>query len=643
MFDKKLLKQQFNLFLKSKGLIVILLLLLFGTVITAVFQLFSNVSYEGILTALNMPLSFSIFSYLVFALLSFDMSHKIKRNNMDECFNAIKNGYLKLCISQFIVFLFIIALYFVIINLWTFFLYIKYSIFDGKLILQILLNSFLSFFLVPCLATIMGMALTMISGRLNGCILIIIFVLLGSPYINNIGAMVLEITNKNIYPIINLFDIFPPSLNWKSVYAFGQTILPYRWELTLLWMFLFLSIIAIRLFKKKQVMSFACPAICLICLVLVMTPSSKLLLASDDPVNSIMADEQYYSLNSNDAIFEDADFEVENYDLNITVKNKLFVNATLTLTRRDLSEYKFTLYHGFKIKSVKNDSGDDLAFLQDEDNFVVYNEGQNINKITITYSGYSPIFYSNIQGAFLPGYFPYYPHSGFKPVYDIDSHGINQFVLNKPTTFNLKISSNQKIYCNLENVNKNEYCGATTGLTIVSGMYDDANINGLKIIYPYLDASITLDNLKSFYNSYFDSNALPNNIKTVFVVPDVNNISPYTAYCQFSDSLDTISILYLDVSYEAQNIESYKRALYSAYQKYISDPESIRNFINERKKFFKEQFPETDLEEIYTPVAEDYLIEYLDNYGEKQGLDKLSEYFQDENDKRHWKEFVTQF
>ena len=40
-------------------------------------------------------------------------------------------------------------------------------------------------------------------------------------------------------------------------------------------------------------------------------------------------------------------------------------------------------------------------------------ENLKIQKIRLVYSGCSPAYYSNTQGIFLPGYFAYYPRTGF--------------------------------------------------------------------------------------------------------------------------------------------------------------------------------------------------------------------------------------
>lgn len=67
------------------------------------------------------------------------------------------------------------------------------------------------------------------------------FVLLGSPLSNYLGEMLYEFSRNvsiNIFPLLRLFDIFPPALNYQPVYAFGQSVLPYRWLTALFWLLL---------------------------------------------------------------------------------------------------------------------------------------------------------------------------------------------------------------------------------------------------------------------------------------------------------------------------------------------------------------------------------------------------------------------
>lgn len=68
--------------------------------------------------------------------------------------------------------------------------------------------------------------------RINGCLGLVLFTLLGSPLSNYLGEMFYSFSRDvsiNIFPFLRLFDVFPPSLNYAPIFAFGQSVLPYRW------------------------------------------------------------------------------------------------------------------------------------------------------------------------------------------------------------------------------------------------------------------------------------------------------------------------------------------------------------------------------------------------------------------------------
>ena len=63
---------------------------------------------------------------------------------------------------------------------------------------------------------------------------------------------------------------------------------------------------------------------------------------------------------------------------------------------------------------------------------------------------------------------------------------VYRFVLDEPIRFKVKVNSNQTVYCGLEQTGKNEFEGKTTGLTLVSGLYDCYEKDGVRMVYPYL-------------------------------------------------------------------------------------------------------------------------------------------------------------
>ena len=306
----------------------------------------------------------------------------------------------------------------------------------------------------------------------------------------------------NIFPLLRLFDIFPPALNYRPVYAFGQSVLPYRWLTALFWLLLSLFVISLKTGERNRRFR-AAPAVfaslALAFLVVSQLPASRVIVGSDDPKYSMeYGDKEYYykaydfysddydedGANKEWAHFE-KEFDVTDYDLEIKVGNNLHVRAAITVDKPNLEKYDFTLYHGYKISSVRDGSGNKLRFEQDGDRFTVFNpEKKSLDRIVLKYSGFSTQYYSNLQGLFLPGYFPYYPHSGSLPVYNMGMGEIYRFVLDKPTHFKVKVNSSQTVYSGLEQTGKNEFEGSTTGVTLVSGLYDCYEKDGVKMVYP---------------------------------------------------------------------------------------------------------------------------------------------------------------
>lgn len=608
-------------------------------------QLICDNCISGILGAVSEPFKFSIFAFLTLSFLSFDFCYDTRLNGNT---NILENDYSnrkKTIIIKSFVLLIPVLFVFVISFIGVLLLCVKYNAFEKEIVLQLTFNVILSFLIIPICAVFLGMACSIKFKRVNGYLVLILFTLLGSPLINDLVAVIYESFNLNIYKFISIFDMFPPSLDWQPIYAFGHSVLSYRWFSALFWFFLLLGIIWFD-YRRKSITNLTTSLLLfltsIVCLLLFVQPTSKLILSSEEPQESIMSDYHYYSSITQKDYDNTEDFEIKSYDLEIKIRNELIAKATIQIDVVDLDRYNFTLYNKFKIEEITDGNGNKMNFSQEGDHFTVYNkEKRKIDKLSILYKGHSGVYYTNRQGVFLPGYFPYYPHSGHKLVYDNESQGFRQLVLNKPILFDVKVFTNQNVFCNLESIKTNHFKGFSTGLTLLSGLYKSFNYRNISIIYPYLNTSeFSLDKLNDFVSDNWGTDAFPLTVKTVLVTPSINNISPYTFYCCFSDSLVIQSINQLDMAYQAQNIEYNKNALYSAYNKYTTNPSLVRSHIKERKEQLSKYYSVNDLETLYTPTPIEYLIDYLDYYGEKEGLDKIEDYLKDTSDNTHWKEFI---
>lgn len=655
MPDKKLLSQVRAIFFRSKEMIVVLSLFFASIVGAAVWQMTRAISTlydDAALGALDIPLKFSLASFAVFSFLSFEMSYKLRRYKLDECMNTVAHAKRKIFLAQGVIFVVIILIFFAFFNIWSLLLFVKYRNFNcwhGKFIIQTVLNMLLSHFFVPCCAAAMGVSASLLFRRINGCLGLVLFVLLGSPLSNYLGEMFYEFSRNvsiNIFPLLRLFDIFPPALNYQPVYAFGQSVLPYRWLTALFWLLLSLFVISLKTGERNRRFR-AAPAVfaslALAFLVVSQLPASRVIVGSDDPKYSMeYGDKEYYykaydfysddydedGANKEWANFE-KEFDVTDYDLEIKVGNNLHVRAAITVDKPNLEKYDFTLYHGYKISSVRDGDGNKLRFEQDGDHFTVFNpEKKSLDRIVLKYSGFSTQYYSNLQGLFLPGYFPYYPHSGSLPVYNMGQREIYRFMLDEPTHFKVKVNSSQTVYSGLEQTGKNEFEGSTTGVTLVSGLYDCYEKDGVKMVYPYLHFYCGQEKQRAkFFDKYRSTETLPDNIKTVIIIPSIESNGGYTGYCQFDNYLVSKEILQIDEDYKNQSIEPWKFDVYQNYMNYANGNESTREFMRENGS-----------EEGYSTYD---FIQYINRVGEEEALKRMSKYLNDHNDRRTVSEFYA--
>lgn len=655
MPDKKLLSQVRAIFFRSKEMIVVLSLFFASIVGAAVWQMTRAISTlydDAALGALDIPLKFSLASFAVFSFLSFEMSYKLRRYKLDECMNTVAHAKRKIFLAQGVIFVVIILIFFAFFNIWSLLLFVKYRNFNcwhGKFIIQTVLNMLLSHFFVPCCAAAMGVSASLLFRRINGCLGLVLFVLLGSPLSNYLGEMFYEFSRNvsiNIFPLLRLFDIFPPALNYQPVYAFGQSVLPYRWLTALFWLLLSLFVISLKTGERNRRFR-AAPAVfaslALAFLVVSQLPASRVIVGSDDPKYSMeYGDKEYYykaydfysddydedGANKEWANFE-KEFDVTDYDLEIKVGNNLHVRAAITVDKPNLEKYDFTLYHGYKISSVRDGDGNKLRFKQDGDHFTVFNpEKKSLDRIVLKYSGFSTQYYSNLQGLFLPGYFPYYPHSGSLPVYNMGQREIYRFMLDEPTHFKVKVNSSQTVYSGLEQTGKNEFEGSTTGVTLVSGLYDCYEKDGVKMVYPYLHFYCGQEKQRAkFFDKYRSTETLPDNIKTVIIIPSIESNGGYTGYCQFDNYLVSKEILQIDEDYKNQSIEPWKFDVYQNYMNYANGNESTREFMRENGS-----------EEGYSTYD---FIQYINRVGEEEALKRMSKYLNDHNDRRTVSEFYA--
>lgn len=627
-----------TMFSRARVLLALWVFLLAAAVAGCIWDVVDSGSGVCILTR-TLSLYFSIAAFALFAFTAYEFCCYGRRYNLTECLRSIPGAQRCLVTAQGAVLLLAALIFWEIMLLWNLALCIKLQVWHADYLIETFLGTVLNDLLIPCCGILIGMALSQMANRLNAYLLLVVFVLLASPIANALCVLPYETAGVNLFPVVRMFELFPPALNWTPVYAFGHSILPYRWAAAAFWILLMLGILSVRLRargeRKRWIYATVLWAGGVICLSLVVSPQSMVLLESEDVRESVTADWTYYEQDGRGAQpAVAADFSVTGYDMTLSVGNELKADVRMTLDRTDLPQYLFTLYHGYQLRTVEDGDGNELPFTQEDDYITIDSGGREIEEIRMVYRGHSPVFYSNLQGIYLPGQFPYYPHSGHEPVYDSEQQGIYPFILEQPVPFRVQVKSLRTVYCNLPEAD-GVFTGETTGLTLLAGNYVSINTGGVTVVYPYLNSEeFTPENLEALVAGYRGTDALPESCRTLLFTPNFNTVSDYVAYAQFSDHVTSVQAFGFERYYQNQLFPPKKNALGSAYERYIGNPEETRSFWAEYRSGSEDA--------TYEPGAMDLLLQYLDTNGEERGLEEIRRYLEDDTDTRPWREFFEQ-
>lgn len=525
----KILRINFRRFINNKLFIISTLIYFCVSIGYLIISLYRDIQAGDDLFQFVYPLwktnTISIYSFAFFLLLSYAFCARVKANTLYETVCCVKNGLLKLSGYNVIVLTIWNLIYsFILLVYNTAAFLIVYS-FDKAYIIHICLNILINIFLINTFAIVFGLAVSFFKSKILSYSSMIIFLLMGSKIGESLAGMIVIATDNgfNVFQIFNLFNIFPPNMDWTPTYAMGFSVLPYRIILIAAWLFLAVTVAAFCIKKSRiNVMSVISLIMVIALLVLYFRPESKLVL-NNDPDGEAMSDQYYYSDYAGESI--SPKFNVEKYYLDIKIGRELSCCATI-VPDSSIDAYVFTLYHGYRINKVTNQEGEELEYNRDGDYIEIFAD-EPLSSIKIDYSGNGKGFYSNYQGIYLAGDFPYYPVAGKQVIFSDYSY-ISVVPSNTPE-FEITVSSNLQIYSNLNSDEENVFYGKTKTPCLFSGFLAAEEYMGVTIIYPYLyGETVYLDDilqnmdLDRFYG------------KTIFIEPHVN-ISFETSIREYDD------------------------------------------------------------------------------------------------------------
>ena len=478
-----MIKQNLKLFFKTKIIFIPVIILLVCFLGNLVYSCYSFSLNNDVLIYLKNSIKLCLLSFVILCFTSYEFFYLYKRCYIDEALYSHKNGKTRILTSTVTVLLFIPALEFFSAFVFNFVIFLSSGMNDYSYLYHIFSVLFLYVFLGGIIPILLGVFFAQKTKRIVSYALMALIIFLVSSTSDFIPGGLSQVTKINFWEAkYFLAYILPNDLEWYINHDYGMYAEIYRWNLIIFW----ISLLSFLFFKLCQIKKTALKAVLLSLTLLISTFNlvgyfyGGSHIEKGAQLDSIsMSDYLFYT--ENEQKNQDPDFEVTSYDMDLSIYRQLDAEVSMTLSDTGLEYYNFTLYHGYNVLKITDIEGNALKYNREGDYVTVTGNG-NLQLISIKYSGYSPILYSNYQACSLPGFFAYYPIPGFHKITG-DYTTYNPIEIKSGTEFNIRVDSARQFYSNLDEVKneKNCFVGVTSYPTLFSGFYKSNSSDIYKI------------------------------------------------------------------------------------------------------------------------------------------------------------------
>ena len=497
-------------------------------VLLYVLQPVHNIS--GIDDISNSTLTTQPFSFLFFLFMSYEFFYQTGKQKLNEIIYTSRFSMVREKCYGLLIFIGLDAVLYIVflaLSVWGTSVVLGYFNYNWFILLA--KAFFLYHFLLYLFAILIGLCVSFIESRIKAfAALTLIFALFSKILMPVIMSCV-----QGSERWTHIFDIF--SIMNRSYYLTVDLFYNYSAEEVnlqrmLFWIFLAFSILGMYLNKGKKHIVTGCLFLVtgtLFCLYV--QPAGYRYTGGND-WDAYMEEQQYYTLlyhNNQTGIgrkYKDADFKVTKYAGTLRAKRVLEADITVSAGQPDSGEYRFTLYHGYRIKKVTDENGNELCFEQDGDHVLVKSDTkQSIESLHFEYSGYSRKYMATSQAVFLGGNFPYLPQPGWNLyMSEIIDNNWNIYHnlkgLGYKVCYDLHFDAGQTVYSNLKDNGDGHFTGTTEGATFAASPFiKQIRLKNNCILY-YSELSKScfpdrIDETKKEFENAFDS--LPTTLKNV--------------------------------------------------------------------------------------------------------------------------------
>lgn len=486
----KLYFHSLKLFCKTRTVIVpyILLLILDNVLMFRLYQAFVTANSDPQAVGHADPFYYfhdtAVICYLIFSFfiyISFEFMRKVRAEYLEEVLTA-RGSRGALVYAQQLLALCTAAL----LHAFNMFVYPLLGLvslnspsrFRGEIVQMVCVDVFLL-----SLASLgLGFVISGLRKRFTGYVVMLGIIFMVLPNMQSFFADWQREFHIPIYVFRDLIYLIPPDFSASPDSLYGMPLEWYRCAGMLFWILACVLLCGKMAFRFRR----AAKRVFCICLAAAMAfmgyeaaDKGSVLLMRNHPQSGI---EEAVNYDRDDVSRERrAGFSVSRYEMEFSMKKQLTADVTLTIQSGDvLPEYIFTLYHGYKISSVTDEAGNEYSFEQQGDYVTVDNpERLAPGTMKFHYKGCSPLFYSNSKACFLPGFFPYYPRAGYRPVYE-DRRIVN--TADPRAVYRVKVFGDHPVVSNLTEQD-GVLVGETDNVMLLYGYADTTEENGNTIVY----------------------------------------------------------------------------------------------------------------------------------------------------------------
>ena len=508
----KTFKLNFLEFVRTKFCIIIYIVVNASMFLTSLYRMFfdtmstrlfvpDNLSQIQALGFSEYNLRFAAIVFIMFLFTSHYYFSQARKNEFLECASVTATGKNGFIMNQFSVMLTLALITCGVSFLMSIIFSFKDPYADGAYFLYSAKISILYFFLANIIAILIGLLCSTIKKTAAAYLILIICSFVFSPMTSRLTGEIYNRSDESIYPLWRIFEIFPKTFS-HDIAASGVNANIKSLSIIVFWISLFaiiamFTVFSFRIKRAKQIAATVCLAVFVLSGAGTLMPYSSISLDT----NSLGSDAEHYVFQDPEKFViqknEEPNFEITGYDMNFKIKNLLSGDVTVKVDNPNLTEYHFTLYYGYKLKSITNSSGEKLKYDRDGDYITVHTDAPT-ESFNFKYKGFSQVFYSNSQSCELLGGFAYYPINGFRYVYSVADQGSIRTKLSTSVPMSVKVDCGKTMFSNLESTGKNTFEGTSDSLTLVSGFYKEINADGIRMIYPYYESPYDIDGVKDY-------------------------------------------------------------------------------------------------------------------------------------------------